>query len=112
MSPINIPALVATVLNQVKAELSLVVTDNVPEALAAVNKYVANLEIRAKALLEELAESNDAAFLVKRVKEEPSILETEVFSFIIIGKGIAQNLVNSIQNIILSAVQTVLPVGA
>lgn len=111
MPEINIADVVKDLVEKSKNELLLIITDDVPAALDAVNTYVGNLEGRASALLTNLAETNDASFLVSRLKEEPAILESEVFSFIIIGKGIAQNIVNSIQNILLSAIKQVLPVG-
>lgn len=109
MSEINIQQLVTNVLSQVKQELLLVIPSVTGEALDAVNKYIDNLESRASALLTSLQQNNDAKFLIARLKDEKTILESEVFSFIIIGESLAQLAVNNIQDILIAAVETVLP---
>lgn len=109
MSEINIQQLVTNVLSQVKQELLLVIPSVTSEALDAVNKYIGNLENRASALLTSLQQNNDAKFLIARLKDEKTILESEVFSFIIIGESLAQIAVNNIQDILIAAVETVLP---
>jgi hypothetical protein len=35
-----------------------------------------------------------------------------VFSFIILGEGVAQNIINSIQNIIIDAIQAIIPIAS
>jgi len=110
---INIAQVVSETTTAVEKELMLIITDTLPVAVEAGRNYINNLESRSVALLEIAADpsysGDKLAFCIKRWQDEKNILKSEVFSFIIIGEGVAQNIVNSIQNILINAVQTVLP---
>lgn len=112
--PINISDAVKSLVTAVTAELKLIISDTLPQAVAAEGEYIASLEQRGTALLQTIADSafqgDKLAFCLARLKDEKPILESEVFSFIVIGEGAAQNVINSIQNILISAVQSILPV--
>ena len=111
---VNISDVVKNMVTAVGSELKLVVPETVAEASQAAAQYLTNLESRGTALLQVVADPNfegdKLAFVLARIKEEEPILETEVFSFIVIGEGAAQNIINSIQNILISTVQSILPV--
>ena len=113
MSDINISEVIKKVVDASKKELDLIITESEPYAMQAASQYLVNLESRGTALLNVVADQNfegdKLAFVIARIKDEPEILKTEVFSFIIIGAGIAQNIINSIQNILLDAIQSILP---
>lgn len=115
MSITDISTAVKNLVAAVTAELKLVISDSLPEAVAAEAEYIANLEERGTALLQTIADptfqGDKLAFCLARLKDEKPILESEVFSFIVIGEGAAQNIINSIQNILISAVQSILPVA-
>lgn len=114
MDTINITDVVNNLVSSSEKELSLIITDSIPMVVDASKQYLANLLDRSTALLNVVADStfvgDKLAFVLARIKDEKTILETEVFSFIIIGEGIAQNIINSIQNIIIDAIQSILPV--
>jgi hypothetical protein len=114
MPLINISDVVKNLIIAVTAELKLIISNTLPLAVAAEGKYLTNLETRGTALLQTIADptftGDKLAFCLARLKDEQPILESEVFSFIIIGEGAAQNIINSIQNILISAVQSILPV--
>jgi len=113
MEQINIAEVVKNLVASSEKELGLIVTDSIPIAVDASKQYLANLVERSTALLNVVADQtfqgDKLAFVLARFKDEKPILESEVFSFMIIGAGVAQNIVNSIQNIIISAVQSILP---
>ena len=113
MAEINISEVIKKVVDASKKELDLIITESEPYAMQAASQYLVNLESRGTALLNVVADQNfegdKLAFVIARIKDEPEILKTEVFSFIIIGAGIAQNIINSIQNILLDAIQSILP---
>ena len=106
---INISETVKELLSKTKTALLGMVTTEKPLVLDAVNSYIGNAEDRFSALLSNVAEGGDVKFLLERLKEEKDILESEVLSFVVIGKGVAQDIINSIQDIILGAVAAVLP---
>jgi len=115
MSIINISDAVKNLVAAVSAELKLVISDTLPAAVAAEAEYIANLEERGTALLQTIADTtfqgDKLSFCLARLKDEAPILQSEVFSFIVIGEGAAQNIINSIQNILISTVQSILPVA-
>ena len=115
MSTINIPGAVTNLIAAVTAELKLIISDTLPLAVAAEAEYIANLEKRGTALLQTIADptfkGDKLAFCLARLKDEAPILQSEVFSFIVIGEGAAQNIINSIQNILIAAVQSILPIA-
>lgn len=94
-------------------ELKLIIADSIPAAVTASQQYLSNLVERSTALLKVVADNefqgDKLAFVLARIKDEKAILETEVFSFIIIGEGVAQNIINGIQGIIIDAIQAILP---
>lgn len=94
-------------------EIDLIIPAGIASAISAAEQYKTNLFERGTDLLNVVADpefkGDKLAFVVARLKDEKSILETEVFSFIIIGVGVAQNAANGIQNIIIDAIQEVLP---
>lgn len=113
MTEINITDVINNLVKASENELKLVLTDSIPLAVDASKQYLANLVERSTALLNVVADKdfkgNKLAFVIARLKDEKKILETEVFSFIIIGEGIAQNIINGIQNIIINAIQDIIP---
>jgi hypothetical protein len=115
MPIIDIPTAVKNLISAVTAELKLIISGTLPDAVAAEEEYIANLEERGTALLQTIADptfqGDKLAFCLARLKDEKPILENEVFSFIVIGEGAAQNIINSIQNILISAIQSILPVA-
>lgn len=106
---INISEAVKDLLTKTKTALLEIVNTDTPLVLDAVNSYVGNAETRFSDLLSHLADGGDVKFLLDRLQEEKDILTSEVLSFIVIGKGVAQNVINSIQDILLSAIAAVLP---
>ncbi|HEY9340755.1 MAG TPA: hypothetical protein VIQ23_04190 [Hanamia sp.] len=106
---INIPDLVQKLLAQTKSALLEIVTTDTPLVIDAVDSYISNAETRMSSLLQNLSEGGDVKFLLDRLREEKDILRTEVLSFIVIGKGVAQNVINSVQDILLQAIASVLP---
>lgn len=113
MENVNINDIINTVVKSSEAELKLLITEDVPRIVNAAQEYLSNLATRSTALLGVVTDSgfkgDKLAFVLARIKDEKIILETEVFSFIIIGQGVAQNIINSIQGIIIDAIQAVLP---
>lgn len=109
---LNIPELVQKLLAETKTQLLKLATEavgEVPAVLEAVDSYIANAQSRMTSLLSNFAEGGDVKFLLDRLQEEKDILQSEVLSFIVIGKGIAQNIINSVQDILLRAIAQVLP---
>lgn len=110
---INISEVVKNLVSAAEKEINLIIPPGIDSAIAAAEQYKSNLFERGTALLNVVADpdfkGDKLAFVVARLKDEKQILETEVFSFIIIGAGVAQNIVNGIQNIIISAIQAILP---
>lgn len=111
---INIKKIVEDLVKSSENELKLIVSTSLPIATSAANQYIANLIERSTALLNVVADNDfigdKLAFVLARIKDEKLILETEVFSFVIIGAGVAQNIINGIQGIIIDAIQAILPV--
>lgn len=106
---INIAEIVRELLAKTKTSLLEIVTTDTPLVIEAVDGYIGNAETRFSDLLTHLAEGGDVKFLLERLKEEKDILTSEVLSFLVIGKGVAQNIINSIQDILLNAISEVLP---
>lgn len=110
----NIEAAVKNLVAAAEKEINLIIPPGITEAIAAAEQYKNNLFDRGTALLNVVADTefqgSKLDFVISRLKDEKEILKTEVFSFIIIGEGVAQNIVNSIQNIIIDAIQSILPV--
>jgi len=113
MEQINIEQVVKDLVKSSENELKLIITNDLPVAVNASQQYLANLLERSTALLKVVADTefkgDKLAFVLARIKDEKAILETEVFSFIIIGEGVAQNIINGIQGIIIDAIQAILP---
>lgn len=113
MSDINISDVVKKLLTDSEAALQPILVDATKEGLDAAATYLSNLEARGTSLLQVVADpdytGDKLAFVVARIKDEPTILETEVFSFIIIGESIAQAAINSIEAILIDAVHSILP---
>lgn len=106
---INIPGLVKDLLAETKNALLNLVTNDAPQVIEAVDSYIANAEGRLTALMTSVAEGSTIDFLLARLSEEKDILESEVLSFVVIGKGIAENVINKVQDIIINAIADVLP---
>lgn len=113
---INIEQVVKDLVKSSENELKLILTDSIPLAINASKQYLANLTERGTALLKVVADKDfkgdKLAFVLARLKDEKTILEAEVFSFIIIGEGVAQNIINGIQNIIIDAIQAIIPIAS
>lgn len=105
----DIKTTVAELLSKTKNALLEIVNIDKPFIIEAVDTYIKNAEERFSSLLSNLSENGDISFLLARLKDEKDILESEVLSFLVIGKGAAQDIINSVQNIVLSAVAEVLP---
>lgn len=111
----DIKAEVQSVLNNSKVALLGIVGDAEPKVIAAVATYVGNLEGRATVLLEYMAAdtsedtSDKITFLIARLKDEKNILESEFLSFVVMGKQIAQDAINAITTILVTAIGEVLP---
>lgn len=109
---LNIPELVAKLLAETKDQLLKLAAETVgevPAVVEAVNSYIANAQSRMTSLLGYMAGGGDVKFLLDRLQEEKDILQSEVLSFIVISKGIAQNIINSVQDILLQFISQVLP---
>lgn len=97
----------------VEKELKLLIPQGVQEAVDAGATYLLDFKDRASTLLLVVTDESDKrdklAFCIARWKDEKEILRSQVLSFVIIGEGVLQAAVNSIQNILITAVQLVLP---
>lgn len=109
MPPIDIKSTVQQVLAQTEAALMSIVTNEIPEVTEAVNAYINNAKQRFTDLLSYMADGGDVKFLLDRLSDEKGILESEVLSFEVIGKQVAQTVINSIQDILIQAIRVVLP---
>ena len=110
--PVNILEQVTKLLTEAKLKLMDIVVDHTPEVTEAIKSYVANAEGRLSALLTAMASGSDTAFLLNHLQLEKGILESEILSFVVIGKQIVQDVLNSLQDILLTAVKDVLPQGS
>lgn len=112
----NINKVINDLVKSSENELKLIITNDLPVAVNASQQYLANLLERSTALLKVVADpdfkGDKLAFVLARLKDEKTILEAEVFSFIIIGEGVAQNIINGIQNIIIDAIQAIIPIAS
>lgn len=99
----------------VKNELELLIPGTIQVAVDAGKTYLIDFEERTSTLLAVIIDQDDKrdklAYAIARWGDEKEILKAEVFSFIIIGEGVLQGAINSVQNILISAVQSVLPVS-
>lgn len=113
MANINISDVLKKLLTDSETALQPLLIDATQEGLDAAKLYLTNLEARGTSLLEVVADQDyvgdKLAFVIARIKDEPTILETEVFSFIVIGESIAQTAINSIEAILIDAVHSILP---
>ena len=105
----NIAGIVQDVLTETKTTLLSILTERTPQVVEAVDSYIANAQTRLTSLLSHLADGGDVRFLLDRLQEEKDILYSEILSFVVIGKGIAQDVINSVQNILLNAIGRALP---
>lgn len=112
---IDVKAAVEGVLSKSETALFGIIGDAEPKAREAVSVYLANLPGRATVLLEYMAadtgesQKDKLTFLLARLKDEKNILESEFISFVIMGKQIAQDIINAVTTILVTAVQEVLP---
>lgn len=109
---IDILAQVTKLLAEAKAKLLGLVVDNTPQVTEAITSYIANAEERFSDLLSAMASGSDTKFLLDHLELEKGILETEVLSFFTIGKQVVEDVLNSLQDILLTAVKDVLPQGS
>lgn len=111
--PTNLTDIINSTADAAKKELEMIITNETPEILAAKDLYLYNFKERTTALLDIAADPDFAgdklAFAIKRWQDEKMILQSEVLSMLVIGSGIAQMIINSILNILITAVQMVLP---
>lgn len=73
-----------------------------------VNTFLPNAVERYSALVDHVVNTNDAKFLVARLKEEKEILRSEVLTIAIQSKVVAEEAVNGIQNIIIEFIEGVI----
>lgn len=112
---IDIKSTVLKVVGEAESSLLSIVTDAGAKAREAVKSYVVNLKDRATELLSYMADDtgetskDKLTFLLARLKDEKSILESEFLSFVVMGKQVAQDAINSITTILVNAVDEVLP---
>lgn len=113
MSDINISDVVKKLLADSEAALQPIIIDATQEGKDAIALYLSNLADRGTSLLEVVADpaytGDKLAFVVARIKDEPTIFESEVLSFIIIGESLAQTAINNIEVILIDAVHSILP---
>lgn len=100
----NIQDIVKDLLTETKNVLLGIIDVEKPQVVEAVNSYIQNAEQRMVSLLENLAQNGDVKFLLERLAEEKDILFSEVLSFVVIGKSVAQEAINAIQDILLQAI--------
>lgn len=112
---IDIKSTVQKVLAAAESSLLSIVTGAEPKVLEAAKGYVSNAEGRVTELLSYIADPSEEtakdklAFLVARLKDEKAILESEFLSFVVMGKQVAQDAINSITTILVAAVGEILP---
>lgn len=113
MPDINISDALKKLLTDSETALQPLLVDATKEGVDATSLYLTNLEARGASLLQVVAAPDYAgdklAFVVARIKDEPTIFETEVLSYIVIGESIAQTAINNIQVILIDAVHSILP---
>lgn len=107
MPPINFD--IKKLLADIKDVLLAAVVVDTPVIVDAVTSYVSNAESRLTSLIENMYHGGSAKFLLDRLAEEKDIMLTQLLSFEVMGKQIAQTVINNAQNIILQAVNDVLP---
>ncbi len=111
--PIDILQVAKDTAIAVEKELLLLIPSTVKTAVEAGNTYISDFKDRTETLLSVVLDENDKrdklAYCIARWGDEKEILKTEVFSFVIIGEGVLQAAINSVQNILIAAVQSVLP---
>lgn len=105
----DIQNLVLEVLNKTKRAILQLATDATPNLIKAVDAYIALAQQRFTSLMSYMANGGDTRFLLDRLAEEKDVLKSQILSFIVMGKGIAEHLINSVQDILLTAVGQVLP---
>lgn len=104
----DIKVLAQDVLNKTQVGLLKIAVDGSAEVIEAVNQYIGDAQERFANLFQHIAEGGDAKFFIERISEEKDILKSSILSFVVIGKGIAERVINSVQDIILDALAKVL----
>lgn len=105
-------------LGATKSAFMSLISDKTPLVLGAVDNYLVNLRTRGATLLDYVANDteDDLPTKLRRVasfmEDEKNILESELLSFLDIALGIAQTLINNVQNIVLTAIYQFLPKSA
>lgn len=118
MDTINIADIKATVEQVVadsQAALISIAKDAEPKVIEATQAYLAGLKTRGVDVLNVVTdqsadkEPDKLAFLKARFKDEEKIFENELVSYEVIGLQVAQDIINTIQGILIKAVFSVLP---
>ena len=104
----EIEDLVKSLLSNTKDRLLSLAIGAKDAVINAVNFYIADAKDRFKDLLQHISEGGDIKFFMKMIGKEKSILKNILSSFAIIGLGIAQEMIDTIEGIVYNSLAKVL----
>lgn len=108
MQDIDIKQVAGDVLSKTKIGLLAIAVGASKEVIEAINFYISDAEERFANLFRHIAEGGDAKFFIEMMGREKNLLKSIMLSFVVIAKGIAQTVVNSLYDIIIDSVELVL----
>lgn len=102
----NLSDQIKPMVDKMKSAFTSLYSTSYPQIMEAGMSYVQNAEQRFTTLVTARM-SNDisAKFLMDRLAEEKDIFMSELKSFEVLGAGIAQEIINDAQKIVIDAVQ-------
>lgn len=110
ISPEQLKSIVNNTLYAIKKALTATLGADKQEVVTVAETYVADAETRVSTLLSAVAGGEvDIKFVLRRLDDEKKILLSQLLSLEVIGKGIAEQVINNAQDILLSAIGSVLP---
>lgn len=116
MDTIDIKKKVDQLIADSEASLLSIAKNDVPEVVDATKAFLDGLKTRGTDYLNVIADMSEEgkkvdklAFLKESFQVEEKIFENEMIAYGIIGKQVAQDIINSIQGILIKAVFAVLP---
>lgn len=108
MQDIDIKQVGIDVLDKTKIGLLEIAVGASKEVIEAINFYIGDAEERFANLFRHVAEGGDAKFFIEMMGREKNLLKSIMLSFVVITKGIAQTVVNSLYDILLDSITLVL----
>lgn len=109
-TPEQLKKILTNTLGAIKTALTTTLGATEGRVIAVSLKYVTDAESRISTLLSAVAGGEvDIRFVLKRLDDEKKILLSQLLSLEVIGKGIAEQAINNAQDILLSAIGSVLP---